>query len=119
MENIFDTLFLGQSMGEQMSTLNISEPPYNLGGALEEWQNEHVLPDTDFSGSAPFSSQEALQLSSLSPGSTSTGASPISSQEASHLSSPSPSSTSEDVIMLNDQDEICYGMVSKRDYPPR
>lgn len=139
MENIFDTLFLGQSMGEQMSTLNISEPPYNLGGALEEWQNEHVLPDTDFSGSAPFSSQEASQFSSLSPGSTgsvpfssqdasqlsspspgstSSGLAPFSSQEALQLSSLSPGSTSKDVIMLNDQDEICYGMVSKRAYPP-
>lgn len=91
MESIFDSLFLGQDMGEQMSTLDINGSSYNLGGALQEWQEEHVLSDTNFSGSVPFLSQEASQLSSLSPGgSTSTGSAPFSSQEASQFSSPSP-----------------------------
>lgn len=91
MADIISGMFLDQTVGAQMSTLNINEPSYNLDGALQEWENDFVLSDTNFSGSAPFSSQEASQLSSLS-----------------------PESRSEDVIMLNDQDEICYGMVSKR-----
>ncbi|KAL7972031.1 SNF2 family N-terminal domain-containing protein [Trichoderma sp. SZMC 28014] len=135
MESMFNSLFFGQNMGEQMSTLDINEPSYNLSGALQEWQEEHVLSDTHFPGSVPFLSQEASQFSSLSPGSASSGSAPFLSQEASQLSSPSPGSTStgstpqealhltslssgstsEDVIMLNDQDEICYGMLHNVD----
>lgn len=91
MTGVISGMFLDQTVGEQMSTLNINEPPYNLDGALLEWRNDLVLSDTDFSGSAPFSSQETSQLPSLSP----------------ELSQ----SRSEDVTLLNDQDEICYGMV--------
>jgi len=93
MAGVISGMFLDQTVGEQMSTLNINEPPYNLDGALLEWGNDLVLSDTDFSGSAPFSSQETSQLSSLSPESS--------------------QSRSEDATLLNDQDEICYGMVSQ------
>lgn len=139
MDDIFGGMFLDPAISEQISTLNISEPSYNFDGALQDWRNEFVLSDTDLAGSAsfsseqasqfssqspgstgsaPFSSQETSQLSSSSPGST-TGSAPFSSQEALQSSSLSPGSTSEDVIMLNDQDEICYGMVSKRHCPSR
>lgn len=140
-EDIFGGMFLDPIAGAQISTLNISEPSYNFDGALQDWRNEFVLSDTDPTGSAPFSSQEtshfsslspgstgsvpfssqeASQLSSLSPESTSSVSVPFSTQEALQLSSLSPASTSEDVIMLNDQDEICYGMVSeRRNYAPR
>ncbi|KAM0522526.1 hypothetical protein ACHAPE_002117 [Trichoderma viride] len=134
-EDIFGGMFLDPT-GEQMSTLNISEPSYNFDGVLQDWRNEFVLSDTDLTGSAPvssqeasqfsslspgstgsvpFSSQDASQLSSPSPGSTSSGLAPFSSQEALQLSSLSPGSSSEDVIMLNDQDEICYGMLHSVD----
>lgn len=93
----FDQTVGDQTVGEQMSTLNINEYPYNLDGALLEWGNDLVQSDTDFSGSAPSSSQETSQPSSLSPESS--------------------QSQSEDVIMSNEQDEICYGMVIKRAIP--
>ncbi|PNP46888.1 hypothetical protein TGAMA5MH_01841 [Trichoderma gamsii] len=135
-EDIFGGMFLDPIAGAQISTLNISEPSYNFDGALQDWRNEFVLSDTDPTGSAPFSSQEtshfsslspgstgsvpfssqeASQLSSLSPESTSSVSVPFSTQEALQLSSLSPASTSEDVIMLNDQDEICYGMLHSVD----
>ncbi|KAH8123686.1 hypothetical protein FP744_10005786 [Trichoderma asperellum] len=95
MAGVISGMFLDQTVGEQMSTLNINEPPYNLDGALLEWGNDLVLSDTDFSGSAPFSSQETSQLSSLSPESS--------------------QSRSEDATLLNDQDEICYGMLHNLD----
>lgn len=140
-EDIFGGIFPDSTVGEQMSMLNIEEPTFNLDAALQDWGNL-VLSDTYLTGSAsfssqgtsqfssqspestatgsvPFSSQEALQLSSLSPRSTSSGSAHFLSQEASQLSSLSPGSTTEDVIMLNDQDEVCYGMVSKRNHAPR
>ncbi|KAM0457399.1 hypothetical protein ACHAO4_003198 [Trichoderma viride] len=136
MDDIFGGMFLDPAISEQISTLNISEPSYNFDGALQDWRNEFVLSDTDLTGSAsfsseqasqfssqspgstgsaPFSSQETSQLSSSTPGSTSTGSAPFSSQEALQSSSLSPGSTSEDIIMLKDQDEICYGMLHNVD----
>jgi hypothetical protein len=93
MEDMFGRMLHDPVVGEQLSTLDMSinDHSYNLGGDMQEWENNFVLSDTGFSSSAQSSSQEVSQSSSLS-----------------------PQSTSEDVIMLNDQDEICYGMVSKR-----
>ncbi|KAL6904139.1 SNF2 family N-terminal domain-containing protein [Trichoderma evansii] len=96
MEDLFDGMLLDPT-GEQISTSNtyINEHSYSVDGALLEWGNEIVLSDTDYPGSAQFSSQETSQLSSLSPDSS--------------------QSRSDDIIMLNDQDEICYGMLHNVD----
>ncbi|KAK1241241.1 hypothetical protein MKX08_001215 [Trichoderma sp. CBMAI-0020] len=122
MDDIFSGMFLDPTIGEQISTLNINEPSYNLDGVLQDWHNEFVLSDTNLMGSASFSPEQASHFSSQSPGSssspgsTSTGSAPFSSQEALQLSSLSiATSTSEDVTMLNDQEEICYGMLHNVD----
>lgn len=90
-EDVFNGMLLDPT-GEQMSTFNINEHPFSMDEALVDWRNEYVLSDTEYSRSAQFSSQETSQLSSSSPESS--------------------QSRSEDIILVNDQDEICYGMVS-------
>ncbi|KAL7924430.1 SNF2 family N-terminal domain-containing protein [Trichoderma austrokoningii] len=89
--DFFGGMFISQADDEQVPTMNMNDSSYSLDGALQEWEN-FVLSDTDFTGSAPFSSQEASQLSSLS-----------------------PESRAEDFMMLNDQEEICYGMLHNID----
>jgi hypothetical protein len=92
MTDVISDIFLDQSVGDQMLTLNINEQDYNLEGALLEWGHEMALSDSDFSGLTLSSSQEMSHSPSLTPESS--------------------QSRSEDIIMVDNQEEICYGMVS-------
>ncbi|KAM0263536.1 hypothetical protein ACHAQJ_001155 [Trichoderma viride] len=93
--DVISGIFFDQSVGDQMSTLNINEQDYNLDGALLEWGNGIALSDSDFSGLAQVSSHEMSHSPSLTPESS--------------------QSRSEDMFMTDDQEQICYGMLHNVD----
>lgn len=90
--DLFSGIVFSPSVGNQMSLINLDETDYNLASALTEWGNNMALPDFYPSHSTPISSQETSHTPSVAPGSI--------------------QSTAESVTSTDDEETICYGMVS-------
>ncbi len=89
--DLFSDILLHPSVSNQM-LLGIEETDYNLASALTEWGNYMAVPDF-------YLSQSTL----------------ISSQATSHSPSIAPDSiqlTAESVTSTDDEETICFGMVS-------
>lgn len=90
--DLFSGILFSPSVGSQLSLIDLDETDYNLASALTEWGNNVALPDI-------YPSQST----------------PMSSQETSHSPSGAPDSiqlTGESVTSTDDEETICYGMVS-------
>lgn len=91
--DLFSEILLDPSVGSQMMSTNLNDTSdYNIDGALTEWGSGVALSDSDFSQLIPDSSQDSSNLSSLTP---------ESSQSMTH-----------NVPAADDNEIICYGMVS-------
>jgi hypothetical protein len=90
--DLFSGILLDPSVGNQMSLINLDETNYNLASALTEWGNNMALPDFYPSQSTPISFQETSHSPSVAPDSI--------------------QSTAEPVTSTDDEETICYGMVS-------
>lgn len=90
--DLFSNILLHPSVGNQMSPIGLEETNYNLASALTEWGYNMAVPDFDLSQSTP-----------------------ISSQATSHSPSVAPDfiqSTAEYGTSTDDEETICFGMVS-------
>ena len=90
--DLFSGILLHPSAGNQMSLINLDETDYNLASAILEWGNNMALPNYHPSQSTPISSQETSNSPSVAPDST--------------------QSRAESVTSTDDEETICYGMVS-------
>ena len=90
--DVFSGILLDPSVSNQTSLMNIDEIDYDIDSALAEWENNMTLPNFDSSQSSPISSQETSQRLSVAP---------ESSQSRADL-----------VTSADDEETICYGMVS-------
>ena len=82
---LFSGILLHPTVGNQMSLINLDETDYNLASALTEWGNNMALPNF-------YPSQETSHSPSVAPDSI--------------------QSIAESVTSTDDEETICYGMVS-------
>ena len=90
---LFGDILLDPSIGDQMMSLNVNEPTYDLEGALEDWGNGLFDFDSYFPQLMPSSSEDVSQSPSLTPES---------------------SSGTKDTPSVGEPDTVCFGMVSNR-----
>lgn len=86
------TILLDPSVSNQTSLMNLDEADYNLASELSEWGNSMALPNFDSSQLTPISFQENSPSPSVTPESTQLRAKSVTSAD--------------------DEETICYGMVS-------